>query len=63
MIAHTEMKYTGESDARKILRLQARLDAAEKVCEAASLEYGEYCNNNECTVCKALDNWRKVKDG
>lgn len=47
----------------KIVKLQARLDAAEKVCEMASLEYSEYCNNNECTVCKALDEWRRVKEG
>ena len=48
-------------------KLQARLEAAEKVCrEAEEWHWGTHhskCPFEECLTCQALDNWHRVKEG
>ena len=48
-------------------KLQARLEAAEAVCEEVAIKHWAYeyhaCPYMECPICRKLDNWRKVKDG
>ena len=46
-------------------KIQARLEAAEAVCETSERwhwgTHHEKCPLQDCATCAALDNWRKVK--